>query len=192
MQFVRQSIFAVITLLLAWVTMTTTHELGHVIGALLTGGHICEVRLTPWTISSTLVDPNPHPGTVVWSGPLIGCLIPAGVAGVRFSSNIATKLLLRWLAGFCLIANGAYIAFGSFEGIGDCRAMYQTGTSQITMLLFGTAAILSGMLIWHRLGNLQLLLRRSQLITIRLIAGVGVSLALVVMLQFLLMMVFRR
>jgi hypothetical protein len=38
MQFVRQSIFAVITLLLAWVTMTTTHELGHVIGALLTGG----------------------------------------------------------------------------------------------------------------------------------------------------------
>jgi hypothetical protein len=56
------------------------HELGHVIGAVISGGVVERVVLHPLTISRTDVSPNPHPGIVVWLGPVIGCLFPLALA----------------------------------------------------------------------------------------------------------------
>ncbi len=53
----------------SWLAMQAVHELGHVLGAVATGGRVTEVVLHPCTISRTDVHPNPHPLLVVWPGP---------------------------------------------------------------------------------------------------------------------------
>lgn len=52
------------------------HELGHVIGAVLTKGKVLRVILHPAAISRTEISPNPSPLTVAWMGPILGCLVP--------------------------------------------------------------------------------------------------------------------
>src|SRR5260221_4916233 len=49
----HQIILIVSTLLGSWLGMQAVHELGHVIGAWLTGGQVSQVVLHPLTISRT-------------------------------------------------------------------------------------------------------------------------------------------
>ena len=60
-----------------------------------------------------------------------------------------------FFAGFCLLANGAYIAVGSFDRIGDCGVMLEHGSPLWTLLLFGILTIPTGFLLWHRLGSVK-------------------------------------
>src|SRR4051812_32794919 len=60
----------------SWLGMQAVHELGHVAGALLTGGKVARVVLHPMTISRTDLASNPSPLLVVWAGPVLGCLLP--------------------------------------------------------------------------------------------------------------------
>ena len=146
--------FAISLLALCWYAMMAVHEGGHVLGALVTGGTVERVVLHPLTISRTDVSPNPHPGIVVWAGPIVGCVVPLTVLGLiprrlAFSNKVA-----RFFTGFCLIANGAYIAIGSFDAIGDCAEMLRTGTPQWGMLSFGAVTVPLGLYLWHTLGSL--------------------------------------
>jgi len=61
----------------------------------------------------------------------------------------------KFFAGFCLFANGTYIAIGSFEGVGDCREMLRSGTPVWAMIAFGAVAIPAELYQWHRLGTLR-------------------------------------
>lgn len=54
----------------SWLAMQAAHELGHVLGAVITGGKVVKVVLHPCTISQTDVFPNPHPLVEVWAGPI--------------------------------------------------------------------------------------------------------------------------
>ncbi len=56
--------------------MMALHELGHVVGAVPTGGSIECVVLHPMSFSRTDVSPNLHPAIVVWLGPIVGCIGP--------------------------------------------------------------------------------------------------------------------
>lgn len=69
-------LFLFSTLCLSWLGMMAVHELGHVIGAVLTGGKVARVVLHPAAISRTDVSPNPVPLIVAWAGPIFGALIP--------------------------------------------------------------------------------------------------------------------
>src|SRR4051812_8876543 len=69
---------------LCWLAMMATHELGHVLAAWLTGGTATKVVLHPLAISRTDVWPNPEPLVVVWSGPLVGVLLPLLLWSVLF------------------------------------------------------------------------------------------------------------
>ena len=60
----------------SWLAMQAVHELGHVLGAVATGGQVTKVVLHPCTISRTDVHPNPHPLLVVWAGPVVGAALP--------------------------------------------------------------------------------------------------------------------
>jgi hypothetical protein len=62
--------------------------------------------------------------------------------------------LLRFFAGFCLVANGAYLAGGSFDGIGDCGDLMRHGTPIWLLWLFGAIALPAGLVLWHRQGRL--------------------------------------
>jgi len=73
----NQSIAILTILCLSWLGMMAVHELGHIVGAVITGGDVVRVVLHPAAISRTDVSPNPSPLIVAWAGPVLGCLIPA-------------------------------------------------------------------------------------------------------------------
>jgi hypothetical protein len=60
--------------------------------------------------------------------------------------------VLRFFAGFCLVANGAYIAGGSFDRVGDCGEMLRRGSAMWHLWLFGAITVPAGFWLWHRQG----------------------------------------
>jgi hypothetical protein len=148
----HQVVLIVSVVLGSWLGMQAVHESGHVIAAWLSCGRVKRVVLYPLTISRTDLIDNPHPLAVVWAGPLIGCLLPllAWIIVAVFRQPWA--YLPRCFAGFCLIANGAYIAAGAFDQIGDAGEMLRHGSPLWSLLLFGVATIPIGLRLWHRQG----------------------------------------
>lgn len=130
--------------------MQAIHELGHVLGACLTGGHVARVVLSPLTFSRTDIEPNPHPLAVVWAGPLGGTSLPLLLWAIVSRRSLA--FLLRFFAGFCLLANGLYIAAGSFDRVGDCGVMLRHGSPIWLLWLFGSLAAPAGLWLFHHQG----------------------------------------
>ena len=151
----HQLVFVISLLALCWFAMMAFHELGHVIGALITGGTVEQVVLYPLTISRTDVSPNPSPLTVVWFGPIFGCVVPMACSLLVPRRLTSVRNIAVFFAGFCLLANGSYIAFGSLDRVGDCGVMLQNGSPLWTLLLFGAVTIPMGLYVWHRLGSVR-------------------------------------
>ena len=128
------------------------HELGHVLGSWLTGGEVQKIVLHPLAISRTDVDPNPQPLVVVWAGPVFGITFPVLLWVIFNLANFRGDYLFRFFAGFCLIANGAYIGVGSFDRIGDAGEMLKQASPIWTLWLFGILTIPLGFFLWHRQG----------------------------------------
>lgn len=137
------------TLVLSWLGMQATHELGHLSGAWLTGGSVSRLVLHPLTISRTELSSNPHPLVVVWAGPVVGLLLPIIFWAAAVAAHLRGSFLFRFFAGFCLIANGAYIAVGSIDGVGDCGEMLRNGSGAWQLWLFGLLTVPPGFLLWH-------------------------------------------
>src|SRR5437764_5916291 len=97
------------TLLGSWLGMQAVHESGHVLGAWATGGEVARVVLHPLTISRTDLARNPRPLPVTWAGPVVGVLLPLAALGLAAALRRPGVYLLRFFAGSCLIANGAYL-----------------------------------------------------------------------------------
>jgi hypothetical protein len=150
---VEQSILIGSTLIACWLGMQAVHEAGHVVGALLTGGEVRQVVLNPLTISRTELARNPHPLIVVWAGPLIGVTFPVAVWGGCEALRMTGAFVLRFFAGFCFVANGAYIAGGSFGAIGDAGEMLKHGSAMWHLWLFGAITIPLAIWLWHGQGR---------------------------------------
>jgi hypothetical protein len=140
------------TLALSWLLMMAMHEAGHVLHAWVSGGRVDHVELRPWTISRTDVGRNPHPLFVAWGGPIWGCLLPLSVWLAARLVRFRFDYLLRFFAGFCLIANGAYIGIGAVVGVGDAGDMLRHGCPVWAAVVFGFPAIACGLYLWHGLG----------------------------------------
>ncbi|QDU00915.1 hypothetical protein V6x_05920 [Gimesia chilikensis] len=152
---IYQLLFSICWLFGCWLAMMGLHELGHVLGGLLTGGEVARIVLHPLAISRTDLAVNPQPAIVVWAGPLIGVLLPVGLLIAARLANWSQAGLVQFFAGFCLIANGAYIAGGALDGIGDCGVMRQTGSPLWLMWGFGLMTVPAGFVLWHRLGSIR-------------------------------------
>jgi len=137
---------------LCWLTMMAVHELGHVIGASVSGGSVARVVLHPLTISRTDLSVNPHPLFVAWAGPVAGVLLPLVLVASVKSAGLRWGFLFQLFAGFCLIANGVYVGVGSFEGIGDTGDMLRAGCPVWWLWLFGLVTFPAGLFLWHGLG----------------------------------------
>ncbi len=135
-----------------WLAFMALHELGHVIAGLTSGGTVTKVVLHPFAISRTDVSPNPNPLAVVWAGPIIGVVLPIMIWSLFWKLKISGDYLARFFAGFCLIANGVYIGFGSFENIGDAGDMIKNGSPIWLLWLFGMITVPIGFLIWNGIG----------------------------------------
>jgi len=148
----QQVVLIASTVLGSWLGMQAVHEFGHVCGAWATGGQVARVVLYPLTISRTDLGYNPSPLLVVWAGPVIGIAIPLLLWAAAAAARLPGAFVLRFFAGFCLLANGVYIGVGSFARIGDCGEMLLHGSRLWQLWLFGAATAPAGLWLWHRQG----------------------------------------
>ncbi|MFA7231688.1 MAG: hypothetical protein WC071_10495 [Victivallaceae bacterium] len=153
MKRIEQVILIVTFIAFSWLGMQAVHEFGHVLGAWLTKAAVVKVVLHPLVISRTDIVRNEHPLIVVWAGPVIGFVLPLLVFLVAKVFRTPMLFLFRFFAGFCLIANGVYIAFGPADGAADTGVMIQHGTSRWVMLVFGIIIALLGLYLWNRQGK---------------------------------------
>ena len=149
----HQTVLIVSTVVGSWLGMQALHEFGHVLGAWLTGGRVARIVLHPLTISRTDLAENPHPLAVVWAGPVIGVLLPLLLWAAAALVRLPGAFVLRFFAGFCLVANGAYLGAGSFGGVGDCGVMLRHGSPIWLLWLFGVVAVPAGFGLWHGQGR---------------------------------------
>lgn len=136
----------------SWLAMMVVHELGHIVGAFCMGASVEKVVLHPLAISRTDVSNNQHPLVVIWAGPIFGSLLPLAMLLIAQQANWACWPLAKFFAGFCLVANGGYIGFGSFERIGDAGDLLGHGSPAWTLWLFGVVTTPFGFWMWNGLG----------------------------------------
>jgi hypothetical protein len=141
------------TLAFSWLVMQAVHELGHVMAAVTSGGQVDYVLLHPTAISHTRLATNPHPLFVVWMGPLVAVGLPLAVAAFARWRATPGWYLAQFFAGFCLVANGAYLAFGSLGAVGDAGDMLRYKSPVWLLWLFGAVTIPSGLWLWNGLGQ---------------------------------------
>lgn len=119
-------------LIASWLTMTFTHEMGHVIGGVCCGGSLKSVDMLPWHLPYSIFDPDPFPLVTLWAGLMIGVLVPVAMAMV-------IKRDWSWfIANFCVLANGAYIATAWFSGDRylDTPKLLEHGASPISIAVY--------------------------------------------------------
>ena len=137
-----------------WLAMMLVHELGHVLAACATGGRVLYVNVHPGQLSSTLVQPNPAPSLVLWSGFLCGWLAPQGIAWSLSRPSRVGDLAWCW-AGFCWFVGGIYLAAGGLERLTDTGQLVRAGWPLGLLVAIGVVAAAVGYAIsraaWGRL-----------------------------------------
>jgi hypothetical protein len=88
----------------SWIVMTVTHELGHIIGGWFGGAKLTAFDIVPWRLPYSLHNPDPYPELTLWAGPLLGVAAPLAIAA------LVHHCWAWFIADFCLIANGVYLA----------------------------------------------------------------------------------
>lgn len=127
-------------LVASWCVMVTTHELGHIFVGFLGGGQLVHAELRPWRLPHSHFMPDPHPLVTLWGGPIFGVAIPMILA-------IAIRRRWSWfIADFCLIAGGSYIALAwvSNEPHLDTARLLKHGAPQWQIILFCIVTIVPG------------------------------------------------
>jgi hypothetical protein len=61
--------------------------------------------------------------------------------------------VLRFFAGFCLLANGLYIGFGSQTQAGDAGELLHHGAAMWQLVLFGLVVAPPGLWLWNGQGK---------------------------------------
>lgn len=120
--------------------MTTTHELGHLVGGWATGGRLVDVELRPWHLPHSRFSPDPRPLVTLWSGPVLGIAVPVILAAI-------IRRPWAWLvANFCVLANGIYLALAWLSGDRwlDTPRMLAEGASPLAIAIFCLATIAIG------------------------------------------------
>jgi hypothetical protein len=124
-------------LVVSWCVMTFTHEAGHVVGGWASGGTLREAHLLPWELPYSTFDPDPRPLVTLWSGPVLGVLVPLALAA-------AIRRHWAWfISHFCLLANGSYlaIAWATGDNLLDTPKLLARGAYPATIAAYCLLAI---------------------------------------------------
>jgi hypothetical protein len=148
----RRVLVVAVALYPCWLGMMAVHEAGHVLHAWASGGVVSAVRVPLVGFSITELASNPRPRFVAWGGPLWGSVLPLAVwAGWRATGRRDSRAV-QFFAGFCLLANGAYLGVGAFTRAGDAGDLLKRGTPAAALIAFGAVAVSGGLYCWHWLG----------------------------------------
>ena len=107
---VRRIFYCLALLLASWCVMTLTHEMGHIVGGWCSGGTLKNADLWPWHLPYSIFDPDPMPLVTLWCGPLLGVFVPL------LTALVVRRDSMWFIANFCVIANGAYLATAWLSG----------------------------------------------------------------------------
>ena len=141
------------TLLFSWLGMMLIHEFGHVLFAWLSGGAVARVVLAPLEFSRTDLQKNPHPLFVACGGALVGSVLPILVLASWRKVRVRGWYIWQFLSGFCLIANGIYLAVVCFfPNAADPGDLMREGCPRWVLILFGVVAFPCGLFLWNGLG----------------------------------------
>ena len=130
-------------LLVGWCVMGFAHEGGHVVGGWLGGGTLRDFWPGPWPPPHSRFQPDPRPLLTLWAGPVLGCAVPLALAGL---------IRRRWawfVADFCLLANGCYLAVSWLTGdrLLDAPRLLAEGAAPASIAAF--AAVTGGVGYWR-------------------------------------------
>jgi len=186
LQALPRLVYGVATLLLSWLLMQVVHEAGHVSAGWWVGDRVEKVVLHPLAISRTDLTPGNNVLLTTAAGPVLGALIPLVLWGMSLAFQAPIRHWLRFFAGFCLIANGAYLGLALFAPVGDAEVLLRHGAPRWALGLFGLVAVPAGLAMWHRLGPQFGWGPAARIILWREAASVVGALALVIVLELLL------
>ncbi len=168
----------------SWLGMQAVHELGHVLAARASGGRVSQLVIELWGFSRTELSVNPHPLFVVWGGPLLGAALPVAGWGCMYWLVPRQAYLVRFLAGFCLITNGAHLGGGAFTRAGDAGDLLRRGAAFWQLEVFGVATAADGLWLWQGLGPAFGIGATAQPVDRRTAIGMGLLLlTLIVLLE---------
>jgi len=144
--FAGKILYFAVVLITAWCVMLLAHEAGHLLGGYLSGATLREFELRPWKLPYSLHNPNPHPLITLWAGPVLGVVGPLLVLAIW--STAVTRLI----AGFCLLANGVYLAVGGLTGdrFLDTAQLLEAGASPLAIGLYCLITCGGGYLVFRR------------------------------------------
>jgi hypothetical protein len=138
---------------LCWLGMMAVHESGHIIHARLAGGTVSYVSFPLIGFSQTHLTYNPAPAFIAGGGFVWGSLIPLLFLLPCYFLHPQLYRLMQFFTGFCLIANGLYLAVGWTMTAGDGHDLYRLSVPAWGMVLTGTMLFSIGLYFWHRLGR---------------------------------------
>lgn len=135
----KNAMFAFL-LIVAWCTMVVSHEVGHLLGGWFSGATLVDASVLPWQLPYSLHEPDPYPLVTLWSGPLFGAMVPGIV------SLCVRALAVRFVADFCVLANGCYLATAYFSAdhFLDTQRLLSAGAPAWTIWAFCLATISFG------------------------------------------------
>lgn len=136
----------VLLLVSSWIFLTFTHEVGHIVGGWCSGGTLETADLRPWHLPYSIFDPDPKPLATLWCGPILGVVVPLGLA-------LAIRREWIWfIANFCVLANGAYLATAWISGDRylDTPQLLEHGAHPLTIGLYCALTIGFGYLGFRR------------------------------------------
>jgi hypothetical protein len=126
--------------------MTFTHEIGHMIGGWIGGATLTNFDIAPWRLPFSVHNPDPSPRLTLWAGPILGVVVP-GLIALLFRHQ-----WLVFVADFCLLANGGYLAIAWLSGdpFLDTPRLLEAGASPVTITIYCALTIGIGYLRFRR------------------------------------------
>lgn len=112
--------------------MTVTHEAGHILGGACCGGTLRSADLAPWRLPYSFFEPDPFPLITLWAGLILGVAVPLSIA------LFVQRDWMWFIASFCLLANGVYIAAGWFsdDHYLDTPRLLEQGANSLSIALY--------------------------------------------------------
>ena len=140
-----------------WLAMQLLHELGHLLAAWRLGIEVVQFHFGLLTISHTMLNDVGQSQTtllaVTWAGPMAGMILPLVIWGAVALFRCQEAFLARFLAGFCLVANGCYLLCGPSDGYADTGVLLANGAMRWQLAVIGIIGITLGFLLWNQQGN---------------------------------------
>ena len=146
----RTATFWVLFLTACWFGMQAVHESGHVLATWISGANVERVVLLP--LSRTDTNNVQYPLFVHGAGAVFGSAFPLLLWFIVWMFHRRVAYLFRFFAGFCLIANGSYIACDfSVTGPTDAGLLIEHGAGRLYLVIFGVVCVSGGLSLWHGL-----------------------------------------